>query len=127
MRRRGKQNRKTIQNRPVFPVPLALILVLVTGVAFGFLWLRDQCDTMGRRIQDLEARRDEVQRQVLREEYKWSNLKSPQNIERLMAQFNLKMVWPGERDTVRLRRPELEPEGPSEMQYAQRLAATRHD
>ncbi|MBU1694669.1 MAG: hypothetical protein KJ726_11455 [Verrucomicrobia bacterium] len=127
MRRRGKQNRKTIQDGPVFPVPLALILVLVTGVAFGFLWLRDKCDTMGRRLQDLEARRDEVQRQVLREEYKWSNLKSPQNIERLMAQFNLKMVWPGERDTVRLRRPELEPEGPAEMQYAQRLAATRHD
>ena len=127
MRRRRKQNRKTIQDGPVFPVSLALILVLVTGLAFGFLWLRDRCETMGCRIQVLEDRRDEVQRQVLCEEFKWSSLKSPQNLERLMNQFDLEMVWPGERYTVRLPRPELEPEASAEMQYAQWPVATRHD
>jgi hypothetical protein len=127
MRRRRKQNRKTIQEGSPFPVSLALILVLVTGLAFGFLWLRDQCDTLGRRLQGLEARRVEVERQYLREESKWSNLKSPQNLERLMAHFHLTMVWPGEQYTKRLPRPELEPEAAAEMQYAQRELATRHD
>ncbi len=106
---------------------LALILVLVTGLAFGYLWLRDQCDTTGRRLQELESRRGDLQRQILREESKWSNLKSAKNLEQLMAQFHLAMVWPGEQYTKRLSRPELEPEAAAEMQYAQRELATRHD
>lgn len=127
MRRRKRQNRKTIQEGSPFPVSLALILVAVTGLAFGYLWLRDQCDTTGRRLQDLESRRDDLRRQILREESKWSNLKSPKNLERLMAQFGLVMAYPAEQFTKRIARPELEPEAAAEMQYAQRELATRHD
>lgn len=124
--RRRKQNRKTVQDGPVFPTSLALVLLGVTGLAFGYLWLRDRCEVMGRRLQELEARHVEVQRLILCEESKWSQLKSPQNIERLLARFHLEMVWPGERYTVRIRRPELEPEGPAETLYAQQMAV-RHD
>lgn len=124
--RRRRYNRKVVQRGPVFPTSVAFVLTLVTILAFAYLWLGNRCDVLGQRILSLEALAEELQRQILCEESKWSQLKSPQNIERLIAQFDLQLVWPGERYTVRVRRPELEPTAPANSLYAQ-YPAHRHD
>ena len=127
MARRRKQNRKTVQQEGSFPATTALLLLLLAGAALGYLWLNNRCAVLGEQLKTLEARRDEVRRQVEREEYKWSNLKSPPRIQQLLAQFKLEMVWPGEDRIVRLQRPELEPVGGEEIRLAQNTGALRHD
>lgn len=126
MARRRKQNRKMVQKEPPFPATTALILLLLAGAAMGRLWLRDRCAMLGLRLQGLETQLEETRRQVAREEYKWSGLKSPSNIRHLLVRFNLDMSWPGEDRIVRLHRPELEPPG-EEVRLAQRSGETRHD
>lgn len=127
MWRRRRQNRKTLQEGSIFPAPLALILAAAMFFSLGYLWLCDRCQALGRHLQNLEARRDELQRQVLAEEYKWANLKSPQNIERLLAHFQLDMRRPTEACIVRLRRPDLVPAAPGQLQYAQTMDGLRDD
>lgn len=110
MLKRRKQNRRKDPKSIVFPAPLAGILTLVVVVALSYLWFCDRCEAMGRQIKTLEGQKAELHRRVLNEEFKWSNMKSPRNIESLLQRFNLVMTWPEEQRVIRMRyRPEPEP------------------
>jgi hypothetical protein len=110
MLRQRKKNRRKDPQVVVFPAPLAGVLAVAVVVALSYLWFCDRCDAMGTQIKSLEARKAELHRRVLNEEYRWSNMKSPRNIENLLQRFNLVMTWPEEQRVIRMRyRPEPEP------------------
>ncbi len=125
-----KKNRKKQSQGVMFPPVLAATLTMAAVVAFVYLWLCNRCDAIGTRIKTHERKTQELHRRVLYEEYKWSNMKSPRNIETLLRQHNLQMTWPEERNVVRLRHlPAPGGAGAVEdrTQYAQRTSVVRND
>jgi hypothetical protein len=100
---RRRQNIKKGSEGPIFPAPLAAILSAAAIISISYLWFCGRCEALGVQIQSLEANKAELHKRVINEEYKWSNMKSPQNIESLLRQFNLTMTWPDENRVVRLR------------------------
>ena len=111
-RNRNRNYRKQVRTRLL---PGWLVMIVVGAACFGFtyLWLGARCDALGRRIKTLEKDRVEARRQVVHEEFKWSNLTTFENITRLLKKHQLEMEWPKQADVVRLRRPERSPEDPA--------------
>ncbi len=89
---------------PVFPKSLALVLLCVCSAAVSYLWLTGRCDDLGMSIKRLERERDDLQRKIVTEESKWSNMTSPQNMQRLIESHGLTMTWPSEKFIIRIRR-----------------------
>lgn len=89
----------------LFPIPLAIVLSLAAVLSLGYLWLCGRCEAMGGDIRRLERRQEALRRQVVNEEFKWSNLTSLRSIERALAQFDLPLRWPTDRQVIHLSRP----------------------
>lgn len=104
-RNRNRNYRKNVKTR-LLPGWLVVMVVAAAGLGFSYLWLGARCDTLGRRIKDLEKEKVAVRRLVVNEEFKWSNLTTFENITRLLKKHNLQMDWPRQNDVVRLRRPD---------------------
>lgn len=105
MRRR---NRKKNLYANTVPVPVAGLAVLVASLALGYLWMVCRCQTLGRELAQLEARREALIKDEQQELFKWTRLKSPQSLERALAAAGIAMTWPANRQIVRLRRNEIE-------------------
>lgn len=130
MLRRRKKNRRKDPKGIVFPRSLAGILGFAVVVALSYLWFCDRCDALGIQIKALEGRKLEMHRRVLNEEYKWSNMRSPRNIENLLQRFNLVMTWPEEQRVIRMKyRPEPEPArvASGRHEFAQYTGVVRND
>ena len=121
---RCKVNRRKNRREAFLPAPLALALALGGLLALSYLWLGGRCEALGRRIKQLEEQKDDLHRRVLAEQVKWSNAKSPSQIEQLLQRHRLVMSWPDEARVIRIRRPSEEPvsaEAPvAKRQYALR-------
>ncbi len=104
-RNRKRNYRKNVAYK-VFPGWLAVVLVAGGSLALGYLWLCGRCDALGRRIKDLEQKKIALHRQVANEEFKWSNMTTFENMEKLLKQHHLVMEWPREKSVVRVRRPD---------------------
>jgi hypothetical protein len=102
---RRRQNIKKGSEGPIFPAPLAAILSAAAILSLSYLWFCGRCEALGMQIQALESKKAELHKRVINEEYKWSNMKSPQTIEDLLHRFNLAMVWPEENRVVRMPNP----------------------
>lgn len=111
-RNRNRNYRKHVRAK-LLPGWLVVLVVSAAGLGFSYLWLDARCTALGQRIKDLEKKRVEVRRQVVHEEYKWSNLTTFENITRLLKKHQLEMEWPKQQDVVRLRRPAVEVEADS--------------
>lgn len=107
--------------RGVFPGTLFAILLVLATFALTYLYLCGRCDALGKRINELEKIRDGLRRDVATEEFKWSNLTSPQNMEALLKKHGLTMTWPSEDSVVRLRR------NPLPHEYAEGVRTISHD
>jgi len=123
-----KRNRRKNVRSNVVPVPLAVVLLGAVVFALGYLWLGGRCEALGREIKASEKRKLELQRQTAVEESKWSNLTTPQNMERLLQTHRLAMTWPSEKSIVRIYEDGV-PRGRTAAgaQYAQRKGTTAHD
>ena len=127
MARRNK-NRKKQAAGFIFPMPFALALTLAAGLALSYLWLCGRCESLGVQIKALEAKKADLHNRVINEEYKWSNLKSPRNIELFLQQHNLVMTWPDESRIVRVRTAQSAPVADSgRHQFAQNNGAAVND
>lgn len=98
-----RRNRKKQSAGFIFPLPLASVLGLAAAISLTYLWLCGRCEAMGQQIKALEEQRAEVQKRITNEEYKWAQLKTPENIARLLQQFNIEMVWPDKDRVVRIK------------------------
>jgi hypothetical protein len=99
MRRR---NRKKQVDGFVFPVPFAGLLVIIATLALTYVWMGCRCESLGKEIKALEQEREVLQKKYLTREYTWTQMKSPRNIEKALARFNIKMIWPANNQIVRL-------------------------
>lgn len=102
-RRRNRNYRKHTRTSPA-PALVALGLLAVLGLAFGWLWLNTRCDLLAGRIKELEQQKNVLRRRVVSEELNWSNLTTYENMMKLLKQHGIEMDWPRERQIVRIRR-----------------------
>ena len=98
----GRRNRKKRSEGFLLPAPFAVALVAVSVLSLCFLWLRVRCETLGQDLKNLEVRKATLQRNYLNEEFRWSNCKSPLNIEKALRTHGLIMAWPDKDQVVRL-------------------------
>jgi hypothetical protein len=100
----------------VIPGTLLGVLVVLAVFALGYLYISGRNATLGERISELEKIRDNIKREIYNEEFKWSRMTSTENMERLIKQHGLDLIWPSGDAVVRLQRdppPLLYAEGPS--------------
>jgi hypothetical protein len=99
MARRRVNSRKKRVDGFSFPTPFAAILVLVCTAALTYLYFCSRCDVIGEEIKGLEVSLRELNKKYLNEEYRWTRLKSPRNLEKALVRHSIEMVWP-QRDQV---------------------------
>lgn len=109
---RRRKNKMRVQSRKpgvrgIFPGTLFGVLLSLMIFALGYLYLCGRCDDLGKKINQLEKTRDNLRREIVNEEFKWSNMTSPASMEKLLAKHGLTMTWPSEDSVVRLRRKPL--------------------
>lgn len=125
-----KRNKRKQPAKVVFPAPLAALLVVVAVLSLSFLWLCGRCENLGRAMKSLEHDVSDIKVRVQSEEYKWSNLTSPERFAQILHQHELNMSWPGDDRVVRLRTSslhELASEGIPRNQYAQSYVGSGND
>jgi hypothetical protein len=89
-----KRNRKKQNAVPILPWRWLTMLTMAGAAAFAYLWLLGQCDALGREIKQLEEKKAEIRKRVVNEEYRLANMKTPENIDRLLQQFGIVMALP---------------------------------
>ncbi len=102
MKARRKRNRKKRVDGYLFPVPFASLLVVAGLAALAYLWMLSRCEAMGAEIKALERADAELTERYLNEELKWTRMRSPQNMERILARNGVKMDWPTGQQVVLL-------------------------
>lgn len=98
---RRRKNKKKVDGF-VFPVPFAGLVVLFSAFALCYVWLGCRCEALGVEIKALESENDALNKKYLNEEYKWTRMKSPRNLERVLRERNIVMSWPRRDQVVRL-------------------------
>lgn len=99
-----RRNRKKRMEGSMFPVPVASLLVGIGLAAVAYLWMLSRCEAVGAEIKLLEAAESSLTETFLNEELKWTRLRSPQNLERILARNGVRMDWPGRGQVVLLAR-----------------------
>lgn len=92
---RRKRNRKKRVDGYLFPVPFASLLVVAGVAALAYLWMISRCEAIGAEIKVLEAEAAGLEERFLNEELKWTRMRSPQNLERILVRNGVKMGYPG--------------------------------
>jgi len=105
--KRRKQNRKKQSQGFVFPMPLALFLVMLTVTSMAYLWMHGRCEAAGIRIQQLERVKHESHQRLLQEEMKWAQLKTLPNVRAALTRHQLNMDWAPNSRVIRLARPSI--------------------
>lgn len=91
----SRQNRKKRSSRGFFiPAPFAVMVLLASLSALGYIWMGCCEEAVGREIKAMEAERGELMRRLLNEESKWAELKSPGGMEQALARWGIEMNWP---------------------------------
>ncbi len=134
MKARRKRNRKKRVDGYLFPVPFASLLVVAGVAALAYLWMISRCEAIGAEIKVLERADAELTERYLNEELKWTRMRSPQNLERILARNGVKMDWPTGRQVVLLadaglwaRGDEADGLPPETRQYAGLGRTERHE
>ena len=99
----ARRNRRRRVQGFAFPVPFAGIIVVVSVLALGYIWLGCCCESVGRDIKVLEAERRELDKQQVNERYRWARMKAPRSLERALGQHSIEMVYPRHDQVVDLR------------------------
>ena len=100
-----KNRKKTRADGFVFPAPFAGVLVLISTLALAYVWLCGRCETLGEELQALERKSGELRESFVKEQYRWTKLKSPRNLERTLAALKIPMQWPRREQVVHLEDP----------------------
>lgn len=97
----NKNKRKQVQGY-VVPMPVVALLVVAMLLLLAYVWLDVRGKALGTRIKALEQQQAELQKKYDLELWKWEKVKSPRNIERMLSCNNCAMIWPEEKNIVRL-------------------------
>ncbi len=119
----NKNRRKQIQGY-VIPMPVVSVLVVAMLLLLAYVWLDIRSKAFGAKIKSLEQQQVELQKKYDLELWKWEAIKSPKNIEKLLAQNNCSMIWPDEGNIVRLNEPTVV--ASKTMDYKSQMAQLSH-
>lgn len=97
----NKSRRKQTQGF-VIPFPVVGMLVTAMLLLLAYVCLDIRSKALGARIKALEQQQSELAKKYDLELMRWEAKKSPRNIERMLAQNNSGMIWPDEKNIVRL-------------------------
>ncbi len=89
-----KKNRKKQAVISILPWRMTAFFLAVGVTAFLYLWLSNQCEALGVEIRKLEDQKAEIRKRVVNEEYRLANMKTPENVDRLLRQFGIQMGLP---------------------------------
>jgi len=104
----ARRNRKRARREGVaFPVPFVGIIVLVVSLGLVYVWLDCQCNALGKAIKTLEIEQQDLQKKAGRAQFRWAQLKSPQNLDAVLARYSMEMHVPQWNQVVKLDRPAL--------------------
>ncbi|OVE75869.1 hypothetical protein BVX97_03420 [bacterium E08(2017)] len=96
-----KRNRRKV-NGFAFPAPYVSVVIMIAVFGLAYVWLGTRCEMLGREIKKEEAKRKILVKRYLNEEYRWSRIKSPRNLERVLQEHGIAMTWPRRDQVVRL-------------------------
>ena len=99
----AKRNKKKGQARFPLPIPLVMLVLVLSGFALMYVCLQGRTEKLGREIKALEAARDGLREQLVREQCEWASLQSPSSLEQSLREHGLVMTWPGRDQIVRIR------------------------
>jgi len=92
---RSRRNRKNKRlDGSSFPVPFAGVVVLLSVLGLSYVWLVGQCDALGKELKVLEKEQARLHKKYLNEEFRWTRMKSPRNMERVLRIRKIPMDWP---------------------------------
>ena len=80
------------------------VLAVAAGLLIGYLWICRCNEEIGKGIKDLETKRQDLERRVINEEFKWSNATTPDNIQKLLRKHSIVMTMPKDAFTARISR-----------------------
>ena len=128
----SRKNRKKRVHGFVLPAPFAGVVVLGSLLALLYVWLGSRCDSLGRDIKALEAEKTDLKKELLNEESRWTQMKSPVSMEAALAKHHLVMTWPRRDQIVHLsasgqERDYLPTRTQSSLTYMRREKAVIHD
>jgi hypothetical protein len=81
---------------------LAAGLIVFAAIGLAYVWMDGQSELLGRELRRLEEEHSKLVKQHLNEEYRWARLKSPQSVEKALAEHRLIMSAPRHDQVVRL-------------------------
>jgi len=87
---------------------------LAAVLAMVYLGLYNTCESICRRIKDLESERADLRKRVVNEEHNWATARSIRNMQRLLAAHGIAMAFPDQKNVIHMR--PVEPAEPA--QYA---------
>ncbi|MEI6514656.1 MAG: hypothetical protein WCO77_01650 [bacterium] len=99
----AKKNKKKGQAKFPVPMPVVAAILAAAGLALFYVCFQARTETLGREIKVLEAARDSLRDQLVREQCEWARLQSPSSLAQSLASFGLVMTWPGRDQIVRVR------------------------
>jgi hypothetical protein len=76
------------------PVTFKLLMCLVFGVGFSYLYLVSKTESLSREIQKYEIKINSLRSASNAESYEWNRLISPVNFTKALDNFSLKMKFP---------------------------------
>jgi hypothetical protein len=82
------------------PAPLISCLVVVALLSLGYLWLDCRCKALGRDIKSLEATQRDAGIRYEYEWCRWTEMKSPRNLERTLTAHGVGMALPRPQQVV---------------------------
>lgn len=82
--------------------PYTGLIVLFAFMALAYVWIQCRCEALGRDIKQLEKDKERLTKQYLYEEFRWSRMRSPREVERAIEAHNLAMTWPRVDQIVRM-------------------------
>jgi len=86
----------------MLPARFAGLVVLAVTLALAYVWLECRCETVGRELKKLESQITELDKLLRNEEYRWTTMKAPANIEQALARHGIVMTWPRRDQVVRI-------------------------
>ena len=98
----ARRNRRRKVETVALPPPFAGIIVFVVVSALAYVWLDCRGEAIGRQLKKSEMSRAELEKTAMNEESKWTQTRSPANIERSLARYGIVMSWPRPDQVVRI-------------------------
>ena len=98
-----KRNRKRRQQGTILPVPFGTIVVMLSALAIGYVWLDCRCAAVGNELAALEKEKAALRNKYLNEQCRWVKTRAPGNIEKAMIRDNIHMILPRPDQVIHLK------------------------